>query len=637
MVPAPPAPNLTSTPRLHLLLFLLLLLLPVACPFDSHPSQPLAATPQEDFDALHAALRLSGSLREAALQRLLPQMQRHGCASVLQAAALAFPPSHTLHMHAAFCSGAASFTHLSAALALQPTNAESIVAAAYHPSMQHVSQRLLRLLARVVPPPVRSGRQLYALAIAAATAGTFRHASHYFSLAVAGGVAVQDVGDSWSLALGDGGQPLRALQLLMMAGCCDGEGGGSEGGEGWRGGGGAGAWCAASAVNVGEYLVAHGLARHALLLLQCALQDGQVEAGVMALSCSARAHRALGNVAAALQQFTQALQLQPNSTDARRNAGMIMQEAGLLQQAEVHLRYCLEHNPHDATALSTMATVMAKTARLQQAEEMFLLAGQLQPDNSVIRTNIATYYRNNKLWAKAEAFAAQALARDPSACDMHAQLLQVHAQQAQPLPALHASASYMQCCSTGRVQCPDAQSALLSDIFFRRQMCDWSRWEQDVALLLRAAAGGIRFASFSALQASIFPAPPAVARAFARHQAAEFERLRPVMTSAAAAAAAGPQAAGAVLRIGFSFSDWFDHPVGDDALAAVAAAAAHAPAANQQPQTRVFCISPSVPLHAQPTNGSSHPCLHPPVRSLFLAENSTEVNSPPSPLICAPP
>jgi tetratricopeptide (TPR) repeat protein len=79
---------------------------------------------------------------------------------------------------------------------------------------------------------------------------------------------------------------------------------------------------------------------------------------------------------------------------------MIMQEAGLLQQAEVHLRYCLQHDPLDATALVTLATVLAKTGRLQQAEHAFLRAVQLQPDNSSVRSNTATFYRNNRLWSK---------------------------------------------------------------------------------------------------------------------------------------------------------------------------------------------------------------------------------------------
>jgi hypothetical protein len=173
------------------------------------------------------------------------------------------------------------------------------------------------------------------------------------------------------------------------------------------------------------------------------------------------------------------------------------------------------------------------------------------------------------------------------------------------------------------------QSALLSDTFFRRQLCDWRRWQEDAQLLQHAASSpAFRSSSFSAIQASVFPVAPDIIRAFARRQAAEFERVR----RAAAAAAAPQQHPGHILRIGFSFSDWFDHPVGDDALAAVAAAARRTPSASyRQCQSHVFCISPSVPLSAQPVN-SSHPCLQSPVESLFVAENSTEV---PPPVSCA--
>jgi tetratricopeptide (TPR) repeat protein len=375
-------------------------------------------------------------------------------------------------------------------------------------------------------------------------------------------------------------------------------------------------------VHVGETLIARGMPRLALLLMQCATGDGQQPPDVMMLSCSARAHRTLGNINAAAALFSQALQLQPDSADARRNVGMIMLEAGQLQQAEQHLRLCLLHNPGDATALSTLATVCAKTGRPQQAEEMFLAALQLQPDSASIRTNLATFYRNNRLWGKAEAFATRMLAHHPASCDMHAQLLQVHAQQSHPLPALHASARYVSCCSSGSMPCPDLQSALLSDSFFRRQLCDWSKWQEDAQLLQHAASSSsFRSASFSAIQASVFPVAPDIIRAFARRQAAEFEHLR----RAAAASAAPQQHLGHILRIAFSFSDWFDHPVGDDALAAVATAALHVPSTRyRQCQSRVFCISPSVPLSAQAVN-NSHPCLQFPVEALFVAENSTEV------------
>lgn len=568
-----------------------------------------------DLRAFHAALKLSGETREAELRLLMPQLKRSGCSLVLQAAGLTVPPSHTVLMHAAFCSeGASAVAHFSSAIALEPANVESILAAAYHSSMQRHSQQLVRnLLARLVPSSVRTGRQLYALAIAAAARGHFRASSHYFAEGVGRGLPLLGVGDSWVMALADSAQPLRALQVLLLAGCCDGSGLGGHAP--------AAEWCFASAVNVGEVLVAHGMATLALQLLQCATEDGQLQADISSLSCSARAHRALGNISAAVDLFTQALQLQPHSADARRNLGMIMQEAGLLQQAEQHLRLCLEANPNDATALSALATVFAKTGRPQQAEDLFLSAAQQQPDNDSIRSNVATFYRNNKLWAKAEAFASGVLARDPGACDMHAQLLQVHGQQSQPLPALQASARYVACCNAGgKAECGDVQSARLSDIFFRRQLCDWSKWQEDADLLqLAATDNGFRSGSFSAIQASVFPVPPMVIRTFARRQAAEFERMRLLIMSASDAAAAAPQGSRDALRIGFSFSDWFDHPVGDDALAAIAAASA-----DGYHQTSVFCISPSVPLHSQVVN-TSHPCLRPPVEALFLADNSTEV------------
>jgi tetratricopeptide (TPR) repeat protein len=554
-----------------------------------------------DLRALHAALKLTGDARESELQRVMPELKRSGCSFVLQAAALAQPPSHTVHMHAAFCSdGPSALAHFAGALALHPVNVQSMLVAAYHAAVLPHSARLVRCLARLVAAAARSSTQLYALAMHAAALGSFQLSSHYFSLAVGRGLPLGDVGDSWAMALADGGRPLRALQLLLAAGCCDAA---------------APAWCPASAVHVSEVLVVQGMGRLALQLLQCGTGDGDV----LWLSCSARAQRSLGNLSAAAALFAHALQLQPNSTDARRNVGMILQEAGLLREAEEHLLVCVQQRPGDATALSTLATVYAKTGRAQQAEDMFLAAARLKPDDASIRSNVATFYRNSRLWAKAEAFASAALARDAEACDMHAQLLQVHAQQSHPLPALRASAAYVACCSAGAA-CPDIHSARLSDVFFRRQLCDWSMWQEDAQLLQRAAASaGFDSGSFSAIQASVFDVPPAVVRAFARRQAADIERLRPMLLHAIAQPAErGP---GHVLRVAFSFSDWFDHPVGDDALAAVAAAAAPTP---QPVRAHVFCISPSVPLRSQPVN-SSHPCLQPTVHAHFLADNSTQV------------
>jgi tetratricopeptide (TPR) repeat protein len=576
--------------------------------------------------ALHAALALTGHARELELQRVMPQLQRSGCALLLHAVAVALaqplPPSHTLHMHAAFCShGEAARAHFSAALALDPSNVESVMAAAYHSSLlPHREQLILGLLARLVPPPARTGRQLYALAIASAASGSFRQSSHYFSLAAARGLPLRDIGDTWVLALCDGGRPMRALQLLVMAGCCDGL---------WLQPHAAEAeWCAASAVHVGESMVKHGRARLALPLLQCATRDGRLQADASALSCGARAHRALGDIPSAIALFSQALQLQPNSSDTHRNVGMILQEAGLLQQAEQHLRFCIGVQPSDATALSALATVCAKTGRAQEAERLFLAAAALQPDNDSIRSNVVTFYRNSKMWAEAQAFATRAIERDAAACDMHAQLLQVHAQQSRPLPALRASASYASCCAAAAAAaCPDVHSARLSDIFFRRQLCEWGRFEDDVQLLQHAATSEhFRSSSFSAIQASVFPVPPAIMRELARRQAVEVERVRPTLLRAASAAAAarglGGSGAGDTLRIGFSFSDWFNHPVGDDARAAVAAAA-RLPSAKVQ---HVLCLSPSVPLRPLAAN-DSHPCLQPPVHALFVAHNSTEVTT----------
>jgi Flp pilus assembly protein TadD len=587
------------------------------------PVQASEVEDRGDMRALHAALALTGQARELELQRVMPQLQRSGCAQLLHAVALAqpMPPSHTVHMHAAFCSrGEVARAHFLAALALDPSNVESVMAAAYHSSLlPHRQQLILGLLGRLVPPPARTGRQLYALAVASAASGSFRLSSHYFSLAAARGLPLRDIGDTWILALCDGGQPMRALQLLMMAGCCDGL---------WLQAPGAEAeWCAASAVHVGESLVLHGGARLALPLLQCATHDGRLQADASALSCGARAHRALGDIPAAIALFTQALQLQPDSSDTRRNVGMILQEAGLLQQAEQHLRYCISVNPSDATALSALATVCAKTGRAQEAERLFLAAAALQPGNDSIRSNVVTFYRNSKMWAEAQAFATGAIQRDPAACDMHAQLLQVHAQQSRPLPALRASASYDSCCAAAAAACPDLHSARLSDIFFRRQLCEWGQFEDDVQLLQRAATSEhFRSSSFSAIQASVFPVAPAIIRELARRQAVEVERVRPTLLRAASAAAAargsGGSAAGDTLRIGFSFSDWFNHPVGDDARAAVAAAA-RLPSAKVQ---HVLCLSPSVPLRPRAAN-DSHPCLQPPVHALFVAHNSTEVTT----------
>jgi Flp pilus assembly protein TadD len=619
LAPSPPAPLL---PPLHSSLLLLLLLLLSAGLLPVHLSHLPDTGALRSF---HAALQLSASAREAALQEVMHELRRSGCPLVLQAAALAYPPSHTVHMHAAFCSNASSArSHFLGALVLEPDNVESILAAAYHPSMSdHYQQLAVRLLARLLPSSARTGRHLYALAMAAAARGTFLLSSHYFSLAVGRGVRLLDVGDSWVQALSDGGRPLRALQLLLASRCCDARGG--TGGEDDA----AADWCSASAVHVGEALVAQGMPRLALQLLQCATGDGQQRPDVMTLSCSARAHRALGNIDAAAAEFSQALRLQPASADARRNVGMIMLEAGLLQQAEQHLRLCVLEDPHDTTALSSLATVCAKTGRPQEAEELFLAAAQLQPDSASIRSNLATFYRNNRLWGKAEALATQVLAQRPDACDMHAQLLQLHAQQSHPLPALRASARYVSCCSSGRTPCPDMQSALLSDTFFRRQLCDWRRWQEDARLLQHAASSpAFRSSSFSAIQASVFPVAPEIIRAFARRQAAEYERVRRAAAAAAAPQHSVEQHPAHILRIAFSFSDWFDHPVGDDALAAVAAAARHSPSTTyRQCQSRVFCISPSVPLSAQPVN-SSHPCLQSPVEALFVAENSTEVPPP---------
>jgi len=110
-----------------------------------------------------------------------------------------------------------------------------------------------------------------------------------------------------------------------------------------------------------------------------------------------QAHNGLGNIAdrkgdydAALDQYGQALKLDPSFQPAEINTGRILVTQGKLDEAMVHFQRSAELVPDDAIAVCCMAVAQAQQGKTDEAIANYRKTLQIDPQAGVARSNLAT-------------------------------------------------------------------------------------------------------------------------------------------------------------------------------------------------------------------------------------------------------
>ena len=118
------------------------------------------------------------------------------------------------------------------------------------------------------------------------------------------------------------------------------------------------------------------------------------------------------NFADAIEHFTAAIELSPDSSEAYRGRSRAHFERGNLKDALSDCEHALSLNPKDAVALAIRGRIFLKQKKVDSAFAEFTRAIELQPDQLEARTWRAGIYLDRKQYAKAIEDCNQALKGD---------------------------------------------------------------------------------------------------------------------------------------------------------------------------------------------------------------------------------
>lgn len=96
----------------------------------------------------------------------------------------------------------------------------------------------------------------------------------------------------------------------------------------------------------------------------------------------------------AREAYRRALELEPDSIEARVNLGRLLHQLGLLAEAEAEYRYAVELYPRDATAWFNLGVVLEDRGRLEEAISAYELAVELEPALGDAFYNLARLYED---------------------------------------------------------------------------------------------------------------------------------------------------------------------------------------------------------------------------------------------------
>jgi Flp pilus assembly protein TadD len=83
------------------------------------------------------------------------------------------------------------------------------------------------------------------------------------------------------------------------------------------------------------------------------------------------------------------LQLRPSFTEAHNNLGLVLLQAGQLEEATVHFQQALIFQPTNAPAHTHLGQVLFQEGRVQEAIDHYQAALAIQPDDAYTLNNLA--------------------------------------------------------------------------------------------------------------------------------------------------------------------------------------------------------------------------------------------------------
>ena len=121
-----------------------------------------------------------------------------------------------------------------------------------------------------------------------------------------------------------------------------------------------------------------------------------------------------GNLEAAFDRLTRALQADPNFSTAHNAMGALTERLGNLDKAEIHYQTAVALNPSDSSAQSNYGSFLCRTGRYEEGEQRFLqaLKNSLYSRPEIAYNNAGMCMQSADQVEKAETYFRSALERN---------------------------------------------------------------------------------------------------------------------------------------------------------------------------------------------------------------------------------
>jgi tetratricopeptide (TPR) repeat protein len=126
-----------------------------------------------------------------------------------------------------------------------------------------------------------------------------------------------------------------------------------------------------------------------------------------------------GRLPEAMDQFEEALRIDPNYAGARNNLGLALLNTGRMSQAMEQFERTLRIKPDYAEAYCNLGNALLQAGRLPEAKEQYLQALKINPDNAEAHTNLGNVLFQTGRLAEAMEQYRQVLRTKPDDAEAH--------------------------------------------------------------------------------------------------------------------------------------------------------------------------------------------------------------------------
>ena len=203
----------------------------------------------------------------------------------------------------------------------------------------------------------------------------------------------------------------------------------------------------------------------------------------------AEAHNTLGDLLTALRRwkeaeacFREALRLAPDYAEAHNNLGSVLLGLGRPEEAEISCREALRLKPENAAALNNLGTALVSRGSFEDAEACCREAVRLQPGYAQAHINLGTVLIASGRPKEAEICCREALRLKPGNVEaVHNLGIALSRQE-----KLREAAAYF-----GRISAvnPDDDDVIVGWFYTRQDVCDWSDYDADEAIVRNGVGG----------------------------------------------------------------------------------------------------------------------------------------------------